>query len=101
MNHNQKTSDQSSWLGRYDYLIPNQQGRIIDIEGVGENDSYNPVICDYNGTKILAFRCEPRNSFIYDSLNYHPTIIFAKNDGDKWKVSNDIKTFLFSRSIIT
>lgn len=83
----------SKWIGRYDYIVPDNVGKIVDIDGVNGNDTYNPVICEHNETKILALRCETRNSDIFDSLNYHPSILFAKNDGDKWKISDDIKGF--------
>lgn len=71
-----------------------QKGKIINIEGVGDKDTYNPVLCDYGGQKILAFRCENRNSQIFDTNNYHPSIRFAKQDENHtWRVIDSILPF--------
>lgn len=83
----------SVWNDRYNKSITHSSvGSIIEIKGVGDKDTYNPCLCNNHGTKILAFRCENRNSEVDDSQNYHPTIMFAKqsNNGD-WQVTSDIK----------
>ncbi|MFZ2125192.1 MAG: DUF1861 family protein [Candidatus Saccharimonadales bacterium] len=82
------------WVNRYDYDAPDNIGEIIDIDGVGNQDTYNPCLCYSDGSKILAFRCEDRDSLIEDKNNYHPSIKFAKqNEIGRWQVAEEIKPF--------
>jgi hypothetical protein len=85
----------SWWDSHYGYAgSPSQRGRIVHIHGVEGNDTYNPVLCETKGSKILAFRCEPRDSDIADTEHYHPSIQFARQDErQQWQVAADIAPF--------
>jgi len=86
--------DDLLWADKYHQSVSlSQKGTIVNIEGVDNVDTYNPVLCEYDGAKILAFRCEDRLSDINDTEHYHPSILFAKQDGDKWKLATDIAPF--------
>jgi hypothetical protein len=84
---------QPLWIGRYSYSEPNMKGLIVDIEGVDQKDTYNPVLCEYGDEKVLAFRCEERGSDIYDLSNYHPSVLFARFDGSNFQYDKSIKAF--------
>lgn len=93
MNAYQDLND-SLWGDRYNRVVSvSEKGTIVNIEGVGDRDSYNPMLCEYNGSKILAFRCESRNSQIDDTANYHPSIVFAKQDNHTWKIDDSVAPF--------
>jgi hypothetical protein len=83
----------SKWIGRYDYNAPDNIGKIVNIDGVGDKDTYNPSLCQHDGKTILAFRCEDRASDIYNPNNYHPQILFAQNNGLNWELTNKIAVF--------
>lgn len=83
----------SKWIGHYDYTMPDNIGKIVDVDGIIRKDAYNPSFCQYDGKNILALRCEDRDSDIYDLNNYHPQILFAKNNGDNWELSGEIAVF--------
>jgi hypothetical protein len=83
----------SKWIGRYDYDAPDNIGKIVNIGGISGKDTYNPSLCQYDGKNVLALRCEDRGSDIYDANNYHPQILFAKNNGDSWELTNEIAGF--------
>jgi len=82
------------WGDKYNQVVStSKKGTIVNVDGIGDKDSYNPMLCEYNGSKVLAFRCESRNSQIDDTINYHPVIMFAKQDGHIWKVDKNIVPF--------
>lgn len=90
MNVDQELSN-GLWSNLYHQpFVLAEKGTIVNIEGVGENDTYNPMLCEYNGSKILAFRCEERLSRIDDTLHYHPSISFAKQTDGGWRLTSDI-----------
>src|SRR5690348_6990437 len=75
----------SVWIERYGYVCPAEQGKILHIEGVGENDYYNPALCEFDGVKLLAFRMERRESDWRNPKQYKPSIAFARqNSAGGW-----------------
>ena len=84
----------SLWVNKYHWSMHSPaRGKIVNIDGIGEKDSYNPTLCNFGGSKILAFRCEVRQSDIVFSNIYHPSILFAKQDGSSWVVDETIAPF--------
>lgn len=93
MNAYENLND-SIWHERYNFSTnPLQKGKIVSIEGVGDKDTYNPSLCEYDGQKVLAFRLEDRESDIFNIGHYHPSICFATETTGGWKVSFDIAAF--------
>jgi len=87
----------SLWTDRYGKFNQSDglsNGKIVNIDGIVDKDAYNPSLCKYDDIKILAFRCEKRESQINDLINYHPSIQFAEQDDNlNWKLSNNIAPF--------
>lgn len=83
----------SKWIGRYDYTVPDNIGKIVNVDGVGDRDTYNPSLCQYDNKTFLAFRCEDRLSNIDDVEHYNPSILFAEKEGDKWRLCSNITPF--------
>jgi len=93
MNAYENLND-SIWHDRYDFSANQlQKGKIVNIDGVGDQDTYNPSLCEYNDQKVLAFRREDRDSDIFDTEHYHPSICFATETAEGWRVSLDIAAF--------
>jgi len=82
------------WVERYGHVCPANQGKIVHIHGIGERDAYNPALYESASTKILAFRCEYRKSRVWHPAVYHPSIMFARPEGDgTWRVDEKIPPY--------
>jgi hypothetical protein len=76
----------SELLKEFALTIPQNNGRIITFDEIGDKDSYNPSFILQNGEKYLAVRVESRESKWQSPTCYDPQVIFFK-EGNKgvWK----------------
>ncbi len=82
------------WTERYGHVCPPKRGKIINIHGVGTNDTYNPALYENDGKMVLAFRCEARASTSANPVSYRPSIAFAHQDSRGiWHLAKDIEPF--------
>ncbi|HWZ65788.1 MAG TPA: DUF1861 family protein [Patescibacteria group bacterium] len=79
-------SNDNFWVKRYGYTCHADIGKILHIDGLGDNDYYNPTLCELDGTKLLAFRMEPRNSDWRFPGCYKPSIAFADQTNGSWRL---------------
>jgi hypothetical protein len=84
-------SQDEVWRSFYNFTPPSAKGEIVPIDGVGERDAYNPSFFVDGSERVLAFRCETRDSSIAKPERYHPQIMFARQDAKGgWKVDETL-----------